>query len=180
MSSDFFYLDREHKQCGPVGREGLVRLIGEGAISGETLIWTSGMTEWRMAAQVEGVAPLFGPSTPPPVPPDGRASSAAPTGALSSSIPVWGLFGRSLLLIIGLLLVVPSPWTSTLFYKWLAERVSLPDGRGLKFAGKPEDIWYVFVAWGASIWIGQLKHGEWLTIPLTWVLTILLLRWFCA
>jgi hypothetical protein len=179
MSSNFWFLDREHKQCGPVGEDEFVKLIRAGTIGRETQIWSAGMSEWRMAFQVERFSSLFGPSGPPSVP-VGGASSALPTGALSSSISVWGLFGRALLVMIGVLLVVPAPWTSTSFYKWLCERVSLPDGRGLTFAGKPGDIWYVFVAWGASIWAGQLHYGELITIPLSWILGILLLKWFCA
>jgi hypothetical protein len=38
MSSDFWFLDRERNQRGPVGKEEIVRLIGEGAIGRETQI----------------------------------------------------------------------------------------------------------------------------------------------
>jgi hypothetical protein len=109
MSSDFWFLDREHKQCGPVGEDEFVKLIRRGTISRETQIWTAGMSEWRMAGQVDRLAALFGISGPPAV--DGRASSVAPTAALNASFPVWGLFGRSLLVMIGFLLIIPSPWT---------------------------------------------------------------------
>jgi hypothetical protein len=180
MSSEFWYLDQEHNRRGPVAQEQFVGLIRAGTIRAETQIWSSGMSEWRMAGQVEAFSSLFGPSGPSPLPVAGGASSALPTGPLSASLPVWGLFWRSLLVIIGGLLVVPAPWTSTSFYKWLCEQVSLPDGKGLKFAGKPGDIWYVFIAWGASIWLGQLKYGQLVTIPLAWIFAVLLLRWFCA
>jgi hypothetical protein len=183
MSSDFWFLDREHKQSGPVGEEEFVRLIMEGTIGRETQIWTAGMNEWRMAGQVDRFAPLFGPPGPPgppALPLDGRTSSASPTGALSSSLPVWGLFGRALLVIIGGLLIIPSPWTSTSFYRWLSEHVALPDGRRLTFAGQPGDIWYVFIAWSLSIWAGQIDYANLAIIPLSWILAVLLLKWFCA
>jgi hypothetical protein len=188
MSSDFWYLDREHKQCGPVGEAEFVRLIRGGTIGRETQIWTAGMSEWRMAGQVDRFVPLFGASGPPALPHDAKTSSTSPTGALSSSFPVWGLFGRSLLVMIGFVLIIPSPWVGTWFYKWLCERVALPDGRPLRFAGQPRDIWYVFIAMSLSIWIGQFPYGgadqfhygELVTIPLSWILGVLFLRWICA
>jgi hypothetical protein len=143
-------------------------------------MWTAGMSEWRMAGQVDRFAPLFGASGPPAMPPGGGAPSASSAAALNTSLPVWGLFGRSLLVMIGHLLIILSPWTSTAFYKWLCERVSLPDGRRLKFAGKPGDIWYVFIAWSILIWVGALQHAEYVTVPLSWILAVLLLRWICA
>ena len=186
MSSDFWFLDREHKQCGPVGEGEFVRLIRRGTISRETQIWTAGMSEWRMAGQVDRFAALFGVSGPPAV--DGRAPGVSPTAALSAALPVWGLFGRALLVMLGHLLIIPSPWTSTSFYKWLCERVSLPDGRPLKFAGQPGDIWYVFILWSIAIWIGQFPYGgadqfhygELVAVPLMWILGVLLLKWICS
>jgi hypothetical protein len=68
MSADFWFLDREHKQSGPVGEEDFARLIRQGTIRRETLIWSPGMTEWRAAGEVERFAPLFGTSGPPAIP----------------------------------------------------------------------------------------------------------------
>ena len=143
MSADFWFLDREHKQSGPVGEEEFARLIRQGTIRQETLIWSSGMTEWRPAGQVERFAALFGTSGPPSIPLGGGSAGASPAGALSAALPALGLFGRALLFGIGMLLIIPSPWVGTWFYKWLTERVTLPDGRPLKFTGKPGDIWWV-------------------------------------
>ncbi len=188
MSAGFWFLDHEHKQCGPVGEEEFVRLIRAGTIGRDTQMWTTGMSEWRIAGEVERFAPLFGASGPPVVPLGGRVPGASPTAALSASLPVWGLFGRALLFLLGLLLIIPSPWTGTWYYKWLCERIALPDGRPLKFEGKPGDIWYVFILWSIAIWIGQFPYGgadqfhygELISIPLSWILTVLLLKWVCA
>jgi hypothetical protein len=83
---------------------------------------------------------------------------------------------------IGVALIIPAPWVGPWLYKWLCERVSLPDGRPLTFSGKAGDIWYVFVAWGALMWIGQLQEGryELLTIVVSWILGVPLLKWVCA
>jgi GYF domain 2 len=182
MSSNFWYLDRDHTQRGPVGEDEFVRLIRQGAITRGTQMWTAGMGEWRMAGQVPNVAALFG--APPPAPAVGAGAPAdgPAMGPLLPVIPVWGFFWRSVVTLIGVVLIIPAPWVGPWFYKWLCERVSLPDGRLLTFSGTPGDIWYVFAGWGALMWIGQLKDGryELLTIPVSWILGVLLLKWFCA
>jgi hypothetical protein len=186
MSSNFWYLDRDHTQRGPVAEDEFVRLIRQGVITRETMMWTAGMGKWRPAGQVPSVSALFG--APPSAPAVGTgAPESAPVGGpamgpLNSEIPVWGLFWRSVVTLIGVVLIIPSPWVGPWFYKWLCERISLPDGRPLTFSGKPGDIWYVFVAWGALMWIGQLKEGrfELVTIVLSWILGVLLLKWVCA
>jgi hypothetical protein len=185
MSTNFWYLDPNRTQLGPVGEDEFVRLIRQGAITRETLMWTAGMGEWRMAGEVPNVAALFGP------PASGAMSAGAPAGPLAGgpaagplhpAIPVWGFFWRSVVTIIGIVLIIPAPWVGPWFYKWLCERVSLPDGRPLTFSGKPGDIWYVFVGWGALMWIGQLQDGryELLTIVVSWILGVLLLKWVCT
>jgi hypothetical protein len=185
MSSNFWYLDRSRTQLGPVGEDEFARLIRQGAITRETLMWTAGMGEWRMAGEVPAVAALFG-ATPPTAMGAGAAAGplagAPATGPLHPAIPVWGLFWRSVVTIIGIVLIIPAPWVGPWFYKWLCERVSLPDGRPLTFSGKPGDIWYVFAAWGALMWIGQLQDGryELLTIVVSWILGVLLLKWVCT
>jgi hypothetical protein len=187
MSSNFWYLDRDHTQRGPVAEDEFVRLIRQGAITRETMMWTAGMTEWRPAGQVPNVAALFGASAPvvgvgAPVVGAGAPAVGPAMGPLGSAIPVWGFFWRSVVTLIGVVLIIPAPWVGPWFYKWLCERISLPDGRPLTFSGKPGDIWYVFVAWGALMWIGQLKEGrfELVTIALSWILGVLLLKWACA
>jgi hypothetical protein len=188
MSADFWFLDREHRQSGPVGEEDFVRLIRQGTIRRETLIWSSGMTEWRPAGEVERFAALFGTSGPPTTPLGGGGAGTSPAGALSAALPAWGLFGRALLLGIGMLLIIPSPWVGTWFYKWLTERITLPAGRSLRFTGKPGDIWWVFVLWGIAAWIGQNPYGdpgqfhvgELIAILLSWILPVLFLKWVCA
>jgi hypothetical protein len=49
----------------------------------------------------------------------------------------------------------------------------------LNFAGKPGDIWYVFIAISAAIWVGQIPYCSLVTIPLSWILGIEVLG-FCA
>jgi GYF domain 2 len=185
MSSNFWYLDRDHTQRGPVGEDEFVRLIRQGVITRETMMWTAGMSEWRMAGQVQGISSLFGGAAPAVDAggPAGGIAGGPAEGALVPAIPVWGLFWRSVVTLFGVVLIIPAPWAGPWFYKWLCERVSLPDGRPLTFSGKPTDIWYVFVAWGVLMWIGQLKDHQYLALVavlVSWILGVLLLKWFCA
>ena len=118
---------------------------------------------------------------------DDRARGPSSVGALRSALPVWELLGRFLLLLIGQILVVPSPWTGTSFYRFLSEHIALPDGKHLKFAGQAGDIWYVFVGMALMVWLrpiiehaGLPQYLEYLGMPLSWVLMVLLMKWFCA
>src|SRR5258708_18456977 len=92
---------------------------------------------------------------------DSRLPQPTSMGALRPTLPVWGLFGRTVLLALGNAVIVPAPWTVTYFYKFLAEHVALPDGRRLKFTGQPADIWYVLVAVAVVPWIdGLAEHHD--------------------
>lgn len=109
-------------------------------------------------------------------------AGALAMGPLRPSFPVWGLFGRSLLYLVGQILIVPAPWTATGYYRFLCEQVALPDGRRLRFLGQPGDIWYVFIALAVLGWLHNTRHpGVTATVILvTALLTVPVIRWFCA
>lgn len=113
---------------------------------------------------------------------DGRLPSVSPTGPLRPSFPVWGLLGRGLLYIIGQLLVIPAPWTTTELYRFLCEHVSLPDGQRLHFAGRPGDIWYILVGLAVLGWLHQVHHAgvSGAATLVTVFIMVPVLRWFCA
>ena len=52
MSSDFWFVDREGNQRGPVGKDEIISLIKDGAITRESLLWADGMDEWRAAVRL--------------------------------------------------------------------------------------------------------------------------------
>jgi hypothetical protein len=113
---------------------------------------------------------------------EGHLPAVLQTGPLRPSFPVWGLFGRALLYVVGQVLIVPAPWTVTGFYRFLSEHVSLPDGRGLRFAGQPGDIWYILIGLALLGWLHNVHHaGVSGAVTLaTILLTVPVLRWFCA
>jgi uncharacterized membrane protein YhaH (DUF805 family) len=76
-----YFVDPANKQQGPVGSADIVRLVRNGTIRRDTLIWYTGMQDWRPAGEVSGLASLFGGAAPPaqsPPRPRPPASSQAP------------------------------------------------------------------------------------------------------
>jgi len=179
----FWYFDQARVRHGPLAEDDIVRLIGDGSIGPDSMIWYSGLPDWRPAGQVDRFAALFTARTTPPAPAFTPATpgTLSPAGGLIATLPVWGLFGRCLLLTIGSLLVIPAPWTGTAFYRYVGKQTALPDGRRLTFSGQPRDIWPVFVGIAILGWAGLVLHfGNLLAMPFSWALTVLIIRWFCA
>ena len=139
MSNRSWFFASEGKQQGPYPETGLREFIANGTVTAETLVWTEGMAGWQKAGDIPGL--LFGDSRPAAVPPSGTPLTTDAAGQpLSVDFSIWALLGRSLLLMIGFLLVVPSPWTATGFYRWFIERLRVPQRPDLGFTGKPGDI----------------------------------------
>ena len=105
-----------------------------------------------------------------------------PTGPLQPSLPIWGLLGRILLYALGLVFIIPSPWTTTMLYDFLCRHVVLANGKRFKFTGQPADIWPVLVGVAVLFWLQQI-HQTWATVIGmlgSWVLMVLVIRWFCS
>ena len=115
--------------------------------------------------------------------------------SLRPNYPALPLFGFLLLAAIGLVLIVPSPWTTTRLCRFLCEKVSLPNGRRLRFTGGPGDIWYVTIGIGllallppaAGLAPGLADADPLLLLLLQvaaaivdWCLTLALIHWFVA
>lgn len=205
MATEIWFLDQARNRRGPVGPEAIAGLIRDGTIRRDTLVWTAGMADWRAAAEAPAVSFHFAPPSPPrpqpgttqgvmpgvtPAPASlwsapspgaanfGTAAAALP--GLRSALPVWGLFGWMLLLGIGNVLIIPSPWTSTGYFRFLVRHLALPDGRKLTFAGQAGDIWFVFIALALLPMIGLIPFAGLLTFLLTAALNVRVLKWLCA
>jgi hypothetical protein len=116
---------------------------------------------------------------------------------LTTHVQMWPLLGRTLLVIIGQIFVIPAPWVMTSFYKWFIEHLELPGQRRAGFTGQPMDIWYVFMGYALVAFYGEYVFDYlFLLLPLpfgfiyyfgsylwivTWLLTLFLLlliiRW---
>lgn len=146
MSGRSWFVASGGKQQGPYSEAQFRDLIAQGTVTPDTLVWSEGMSGWQKAGDIPGL--LSSGSRPPPFP--GSAApqtdgSLAGGGPLSATFGVWALFGRSLLLFIGNLFVIPAPWLVTGFYRWMIAHIHVPQRPNLAFTGKPGDIWYVFV-----------------------------------
>jgi hypothetical protein len=191
MTTRQWYAAIDGKQAGPFTDERLRELIAAGSVRPETLLWCEGMRDWTQAGDVPGLFPQSG--SPPPFAAGAGSAAGAATGPLSTKAPVWPLFGRGLLLLVGLLLVVPAPWTTTGFIRWLVDQIDVPGQQRVRFAGKAGDIWYIFILYALCTYlaaVGSLitRYAEapggallnWLVVFVTPILTLSILRWVFA
>ena len=173
----FFAFQGEPK--GPYPELELRDFIASRTLTAETLVWTEGMTDWTKAGDVPG---LLAGGGPPAVP--GSPGLPASTGvhggeALSIELRLWPFFGRSLVFMIGFLLVIPAPWAATSFYRWFASRVHVPGRPNFGFTGRPGDIWHVFVTMGLITYAGfiDIPYLQYVLIPVQTFLSWLTVRW---
>ncbi|MCP4829678.1 MAG: DUF4339 domain-containing protein [Proteobacteria bacterium] len=103
MAEEWYILGEDQQKLGPLLAEQLQQYAADGAITGETLLWTERLEEWVPASTVEG---LFAVAQTVPVPPVGVTNSGAlgggPNGLLD---PAYYTTARGLRLIyLGVLL----------------------------------------------------------------------------
>ena len=185
MADRSWFYASEGQQQGPYPETRLRELIAGGSITADTLVWTDGMAGWQRAGEIAGLMSGSGPVAPaaprPGAPPIGAGGYGHGGGPLSIDLPVFPLFGRFLLMMIGYVLVIPAPWTGTAFYRWMASRIEVPGRPSFAFTGQPGDIWYVFVATGLSYYVGAYDNTlQLIIIPVSAYLSWLLLRWLAG
>jgi GYF domain 2 len=184
MSNRPWFYASNGQQQGPFPEAQLRDLITRGTVRPDTLVWTEGMSGWQRASDIPGLVPGgSGPSSmPQPGGPPPMAAGGYGGGALAADLGVWPLLGRSLLFIIGTLLIIPAPWTATSFYRWIVSRLYVPERPNLAFTGQVGDIWYVFVAIGILTYLGasDLYYLEYLSIPIQAVLSWMVIRWIAS
>lgn len=194
MAERNWFFTSGDRQEGPLPESQLKSLIASGQVTANTLVWSEGMPEWRRAADIPGLMSVAPPSVPPAYPPlpgsgayAGAPQSGFQDGHLSSTFTVWGLFWRSIVYMLGIMLVVPAPWAATAFYRWAIAQIQVPGRPAIGFTGKPGDIWWAFVLTGLCIWLNQYlqaEHHYWyLTLVIDvaeWVLSWMILKWVVA
>jgi GYF domain 2 len=167
------------QQQGPYPEEQFLDLIARGTIRAETLVWTEGMANWQKAGEIPDL--LSGAGTPPAIMhADGLpVGDGTDGGQLSIELELWPFFGRSVLFVIGSLLVIPAPWAAVSYYRWVASRVIVPGRPNFAFTGQVGDIWYVFVLLALGSYAGSTGHTaiQLLMIPIEGVLSWMILRW---
>ncbi len=186
-----YYVDSEGSRRGPIELTPAIGLIRTGMIIASTLVWSEGMQEWAAADQspilrdqfTRAPPPLPGPPPPAAAAVDARGTLPSAGGAdvaLRSTVAAWGLFWRALLLIVGAALIIPSPWTNVMYWRYVATTTRLPNGAAFEFEGRPGDIWWVFVAQAILMWISQVKYGQLPGMLGGYALSYIVIRWFCG
>jgi len=174
MSNRSWFYASDGQQQGPFPEAQLRDLITRWTVRADTLVWTEGMSGWQRAGEIPGL--LAGGSAPPVIP---QAAGTQPVsggyggGALSIDLPLWPLLGRSIVYVIGFLLVIPAPWVATSYYRWMASRTQVPGRPNFAFNGQVGDIWYVFVVLALLSYAGQLNNY----LPVVAILIEAFLSW---
>jgi hypothetical protein len=184
MSNRSWFFASQGKQQGPYPEAQLREFIANGTVRAETLVWSEGMAGWQKVGDIPGLLAGAAGPPPPPVPQWGGLPTTGGTVAgqsLSVDFSIWALLGRALLFLIGLLLVIPAPWTATSFFGWFIERLRVPQRPDLGFTGRPGDIWYVFVIQGLCSFAGfSDSYVQLIVIPLQAFLSWMTIRWIVA
>lgn len=158
MAERQWYYTSDSQQQGPVAESELKRLIAAGQVTANTYVWSDGMSDWRHAGDIPGLITMAPPPAFAPLP-GGTLPSAAPAyakdGYFASTFGTWALFGRGIVYIIGVALVVTAPWAATAFYRWIVSKIQVPGWPNLAFTGKIGDIWWVFVLLGLCGYLSQ-------------------------
>jgi hypothetical protein len=180
MSDRSWFVAANGQQQGPFPEAQLRDFVARGMVTADVLVWTEGMAGWQRAGEIPGLL-----SRAATLAQSGslRARSAAYGGGpLSIEVGLWALLGRSLLLAIGTLLVIPAPWVATSFYRWIVSCLRVPNRPNLAFTGNVGDIWYVFVAIGLLTYSRAtgVSYLPYVLIPVQAFLSWMVVRWVAA
>jgi hypothetical protein len=139
MSDRSWFYASNGQQQGPYPEVQLRDLIARGTVRADTLVWSEGMAGWQKAGEIPG---LMSSASRPPAMSQAGGPPMAPTGgyvggggAISLDFGILEFVWRSLVLLIGMLLVIPTPWVLVWYMKWFVPCVSVPGRPRLSFEG---------------------------------------------
>ncbi len=172
MTDRSWFFAHQGKQQGPYPEAQFHDFLARGIVNADTLVWTEGMTGWQEARHIPGL--LSGAGGPPAVP--------GGEGPLSLEVGPWPLLGRSLLFVLGVVLVIPAPWVATSYYRWITSRVHVPGRPDFAFTGQVGDLWYVFVAIGliGDSGLTGIPYIQFILVPVQAFLSWMAVRWIAA
>ena len=183
MSNRSWFFASEGKQQGPYPEAQLREFVASGRVSADTLVWSEGMTGWQKAGEIPDL--LSGASGRLVLPQSGGPVTRAGAyggGPLSIEFGIWEFTWRSLVLLIGLLFVIPTPWVIVMYCRWIVSCVHVPERPNLTFTGRPVTLMWYFAA--LAVFIGVALIGSGLLNNLMLIVQIglywLLIKWFVA
>jgi hypothetical protein len=153
MSNRSWFFAANGQQQGPYQEDQFRDLIARGTVTSQTLVWSEGMAGWQRAGDVPGLlasAGAAGAGAPPPMvsqpggPVTGGGGFGGGSGALSIDFGIWEFVWRGLVLWLGLLFIIPTPWVIRWYTNWFVSCVRVPGRPNLSFTGKVGTIalWY--------------------------------------
>lgn len=94
---EYYYLDAEHQQKGPIDPSEFMRL----GITKNTLLWKNGMAGWQAAGMIPELSLYFHTTTPPPPPPAATIITPGPASPPSEaqkpdSLLIWSILSTVL------------------------------------------------------------------------------------
>jgi hypothetical protein len=69
MPQVLYTLNINGQNVGPYNMQQLMQMVQTGQLTPQTYVWKQGMAGWELAGNVQELAGLFSPVTPPPAPP---------------------------------------------------------------------------------------------------------------
>jgi hypothetical protein len=182
MADRSWFFAAQGQQQGPYPEARLREFIAAGTLTRDTLVWTEGMAGWQKAGDIPGL--LAGASGPPMVPqPGGPGASAGAGGRIAIDFGIWEFVWRSLVLLIGAVLVIPLPWVIVMYCRWLVSCTYVPGRPNLTFTGRPLTIlWWYLGAIVLAICIGLtgIQYINALMLIVQFGLYWLAIKWFVA
>lgn len=183
--ASWFYA-AEGKQQGPFQDAQFRDLIAQGVVRAETLVWTEGMAGWQKAAEIPGL--LAGAGGPPIVPSAGgppvmSSGGYASGGALSIDFGILEFTWRSIVMLIGMILVIPAPWAFVWYTQWIVSCVRVPGRPNMSFTGNAMTLvpWYFgFIVLAIAIAFTGIQWLNNLLFVVQLVLYWLLIKWMVA
>ena len=178
MPNQWFFAANGQQQ-GPYPEAQFRDLIMSGTVRADTLVWAEGMAGWQKAGEVPGLMPSGGPPMMPQGGPPPMMGGGGATGsAITADLPIWGLLGRSIVYILGMLVVIPAPWVAVWFYRWFASRLQVPGRPNFEFTGQVGDIWWAFILLALLGLVGAYDATyQLIAIILQAVVSWFVLRW---
>ncbi|MCA6111443.1 DUF4339 domain-containing protein [Bradyrhizobium cenepequi] len=183
MADRSWFYASEGQQKGPFPESQLHDFIARGTVGPDTLVWTEGMSGWQKAGEVPGLIPdssdplATGPGSTPTV---GAASYTG--GALSIDFEVWEITWRTIVLWLGLIFIIPTPWVIVMYCRWIVSSVHVPGRPNLSFTGQPLTLFWYFAA--VALFIAVAMIGSEVLNNLMLLVQIalywLLIKWFVA
>jgi hypothetical protein len=186
MSNRLWFYASNGQQQGPFPEVQLRDLITRGTVRPDTLVWTEGMSGWQRAGEIPGLVPdgsgppsIQQPGGPPPM----GASGSYSGGPLSIDFEILEFVWRSLVLLLGLIIVIPAPWVLVWYIKWIVPGVHVPGRPNMSFEGEAMTIvpWFfglVVLLIGVGMIGSELLSNLMILVQMAFYW--LFLKWFIA